>query len=174
MLIFLKEVIDLLNYTGIPYMLSGSLAFNLYAVPRATRDIDVVADITHNDLDKFISLLHNRYYYNKSAMEDAINSKSMFNVIHLESGYKLDVIVLNNHPYEIHKFHRRRTIDLEDRKISVITPEDLIISKIIWIQKLESELQKRDIRQLILKEGIDMEYIHTWCNQLKLNTFELF
>ncbi|MBN1413896.1 MAG: hypothetical protein JW973_02245 [Bacteroidales bacterium] len=171
---FLKEVVDLFGSSGIQYMLSGSLAFNLYAIPRSTRDIDVIADISLHDLDKFISLFHDRYYYSKPAIEDAIRRKGMFNVIDPASGYKLDVIVLGDQPYERQKFNRRRIIDMENRKIHVITSEDLVISKLIWIQQLDSELQKRDISQLMLKEDIDVAYIHSWCNKLNLNTYGLF
>jgi len=174
MLDFLKEVIELFNGLGIQYMLSGSLAYNFYGIPRSTRDIDIVADITLNDLDKFVSLVHDKYYYSLPAIKDAVNGKTMFNIIHFKSGYKLDVIVLKNHPYEIHKFHRRRTISIEDMNIDVITVEDLVISKLLWIQELESELQKRDIIQMLGNDGIDLTYIKSWSNRLKLNTYGLF
>jgi len=173
MLDFLTEVVDLFGRAGIQYMLSGSVAFNLYAVPRSTRDIDMVAQITEKDIDTFIFHLHDNYYYSRQAMEDAISRKCMFNAIHLHSGYKLDVIVLSDHPFEINKFNRRRIIEVENRKIHVITPEDLVISKLMWIQQLESEIQKRDIKQLMLKEDMDINYIKTWCNNLTLNTYGL-
>ena len=38
----LEEVCNKLEEINIPYMLSGSLAMNVYTVPRMTRDIDIV------------------------------------------------------------------------------------------------------------------------------------
>jgi len=121
MLEFLTAIVDLFSRSGIPYMLSGSLAFNLYAIPRSTRDIDIIADISLHDLDKFISQFPDGYYFHKPVMEDAIRRKSMFNIIDPASGYKLDVIVLSDQPYEVHKFNRRRIIDMDNKKIHVIT-----------------------------------------------------
>lgn len=41
----LKIVCHKLNTGNIPYMLTGSFAANFYAVPRMTRDIDIVIEI---------------------------------------------------------------------------------------------------------------------------------
>ena len=39
---FLRQVAEILDEAGVPYMLTGSLASAYYAVPRATQDLDVV------------------------------------------------------------------------------------------------------------------------------------
>jgi hypothetical protein len=39
---FLRKLAFALERTGVPYMLTGSLASSLYGVPRATNDIDFV------------------------------------------------------------------------------------------------------------------------------------
>ena len=40
----LKSVAARLGEAGIPYMVTGSMAANFYAVPRMTRDIDLVVE----------------------------------------------------------------------------------------------------------------------------------
>lgn len=97
----------------------------------------------------------------------------MFNIIHLESGYKVDFIIRSKHPFEVQKFKRRIQIEYYSKKIWVITLEDLIISKLAWIQQLESELQKRDIKNLLENKKTDMKYVKYWCNELKLTTYNL-
>ena len=57
--------------------------------------------------------------------------------------------------------------------IYVVSPEDLLISKLIWIQDLQSPVQMEDISNLIAFDGLDWAYIEKWINQLKLNTFDL-
>ena len=57
--------------------------------------------------------------------------------------------------------------------IYVVSPEDLLISKLIWIQDLQSPVQMEDISNLIVFDGLDWAYIEKWINQLKLNTFDL-
>ena len=41
----LKSVTGRLEAAGIPYMMTGSFAANYYAVPRMTRDIDLVVEL---------------------------------------------------------------------------------------------------------------------------------
>ena len=45
----LKLVTQRLEEAGIPYMLTGSMALNFCAVPRMTRDIDVVVELREED-----------------------------------------------------------------------------------------------------------------------------
>ena len=39
---FVKQIASRLDSAGIAYMLTGSMALAIYAVPRMTRDIDLV------------------------------------------------------------------------------------------------------------------------------------
>jgi hypothetical protein len=45
----LRIVAERLEPAGIPYMLTGSMAANYYAVPRMTRDIDLVVELSPPD-----------------------------------------------------------------------------------------------------------------------------
>ena len=58
-------------------------------------------------------------------------------------------------------------------KIYLVSPEDLIISKIIWIQQIQSNLQIDDINALTKIKNLDGHYIHRWIAALKLNTFDI-
>jgi hypothetical protein len=55
----------------------------------------------------------------------------------------------------------------------MISPEDLLISKMIWIQQLKSEKQVNDIHMLLRLDELDMTYIRTWLNKLDLKTYDL-
>jgi len=50
----LKEVARRLDRAGIAYMVTGSTAANFYSVPRMTRDIDIVVELSEQDVGKFI------------------------------------------------------------------------------------------------------------------------
>lgn len=39
-----------MNTLGIPYMLSGSVAMNVYAEPRTTQDIDIIVEMLLEDV----------------------------------------------------------------------------------------------------------------------------
>ena len=75
----LKLVCKRLESVNIPYMLTGSFAANFFAVPRMTRDIDLVIEILEVDLNKFAQLFEEDFYFEREALVQAINLKSMFN-----------------------------------------------------------------------------------------------
>jgi len=169
----LQLITKILDSQNIPYMLSGSLALTLYAIPRATRDIDMIVELQDKHVNTFIEAIKDKFYFHEPTIKEEIKRHGMFNIIHLESSYKIDFIIRSMHPFEIQKFQRRQQINYLGVKIWVITLEDLIISKLNWIQQLESELQKRDIESLLENTNADMDYIKKWCKDLKLKTYNL-
>jgi hypothetical protein len=51
----LMLVADRLDAARIPYMVSGSMAMNVYAEPRLTRDIDIVVEIRSADIEAIVA-----------------------------------------------------------------------------------------------------------------------
>ena len=169
----LHEISQMLNGLQIPYMLTGSLAYNLYAIPRATRDIDMIIEIQQTDVMRFLQAIQGKYYFYEPTIIEEIKRHGLFNIIHLESSYKIDFIVRSDDIFEIAKFKERNAIEFEGNKLYVISLENLIISKLRWIQLLESELHKRDIETLLKSPNVNIEYIKQWCKKLNLNTYNL-
>jgi predicted nucleotidyltransferase len=54
---FLRKLAAALEGSGVPYMLTGSLASSLYGVPRATNDIDFVISPTRAQLGSLLQFL---------------------------------------------------------------------------------------------------------------------
>jgi len=52
----LQEVTQRLAGAHISYMVTGSIAVSYYAVPRMTRDIDLVVELSSGDADRFCDL----------------------------------------------------------------------------------------------------------------------
>jgi hypothetical protein len=97
----------------------------------------------------------------------------MFNVIDYNSGIKIDFIVRKNTPFHINEFNRRIITDVYNFPAYMVSLEDLVIAKIKWIQEYQSENQINDIVNLIKNPNIDLEYVHKWCREMNLNTFNL-
>lgn len=173
MLKLLEKICQILESLQIPYMLSGSVAMNFYADPRMTHDIDIVVEMQDYDVSSFVSMLEDKFYYFKEGIYEEIRRKGMFNIIDFESGFKVDFIVRKNDLYEQIKFQNRRKANYSNVDLWIISPEDLIISKLQWIQILESGKQKSDIRNLLDNDQLDLEYIKYWCNSLRLKTYKL-
>jgi hypothetical protein len=167
----LEKISRSLESKNIPYMLSGSIALNRYTIPRMTLDIDIVIELGDNNKDSFISLFSENFYINHDTVNQEIKKRGMFNVIDYESGYKVDFIVRKNSEYRINEFQRRKKEKIGEIEVWMVSPEDLIISKIAWIQQLQSDKQISDIKNLLSVPDIDLDYIKHWCNKLQLNTF---
>ncbi len=161
----LRDVTQRLESGGVAFMLTGSMAMNFYAQPRMTRDIDLVVQVTSNQTDLLVSLFEAEYYVDRLAIAKAISQRSMFNLIHNETVIKFDCIVLKNQQYRQEEFARRQRITLGDFQIWIVTREDLILSKLYWARNSKSELQLRDVKNL-LSSDCDMPYLFSRAEEL--------
>ncbi|MFT4022453.1 MAG: hypothetical protein QM664_01565 [Flavihumibacter sp.] len=173
MIPFFEKITDTLEALKIPYMLSGSVAMSVYIVPRATRDFDFVISLLQKDIDLFVQQFTEQYYCDKEAVKDAVQQRSMFNIIDPLSGFKADFVILKDEPYRQEEFSRRKKVAFMSRPIFLVSPEDLILSKLIWIQDIQSTQQADDIKNLSALPDLDWVYIKKWINRLAIRTFDL-
>lgn len=165
----LKIVTSRLNQANILYMVSGSIAANYYTVPRMTRDIDIIVELKQGDADKFVSLFETDFYVNRQMITNEISRQGMFNLIHNQHVIKIDFVIKKSSPYSETAFSRRKEIPIEDIPMWFISAEDLIISKLIWAKDSHSDVQLRDVRNLLQTvENLDSKYIDDWVRQLHL------
>ena len=162
-----RDVSARLERGGLAYMLTGSMAMNYYAQPRMTRDIDLVVALTVQDTDAVVQLFTPDYYVSREAVSSSIAHESLFNLIHQESVIKVDCIVRKNTPYRRAEFERRQRIAIEDFSTWIASKEDLIISKLWWAKDSHSEMQLRDVKNLV-STGCDTGYIEGWTKELGL------
>ena len=170
---FLQTIIAFLHKEEISYMLSGSVALSIYTLPRSTRDFDLIVNLKDSDIEKLAAAFSEGYYCDTDSIKDAIERKGMFNIIDHATGFKADFIILKDEPFRQQEFKRKEKADFLGIPLYVVSAEDLLISKIIWIQDIQSGIQMEDIKQLKSIEGLDWEYINKWITYLDLNTFDL-
>src|SRR5688572_26814103 len=138
---FLRTLILFFDQNNISYMLSGSMAMSTYTLPRLTRDFDFIVHLKQQDVPLLLSHFSQGYYCDEDAVRDAIRNKGMFNIIDHKSNYKADIVILKDEPYRQEEFARRKKIDFLNMEIYIVSAEDLLISKLIWIQELQSAVQ---------------------------------
>ncbi len=163
----LKDVCARMETARIPYMLTGSMAMNYYAQPRMTRDIDIVVALDGADAGKLIASFEPDYFVPQEALKAALREQGMFNLLHLESVVKVDLIVRKQAPYRQTEFGRRVQVQLPGFSAWLVSREDLILSKLAWAKEGESELQMRDVRNLLSGE-IDLAYLRQWAPALNV------
>jgi hypothetical protein len=167
-----KEITSALDARNIPYMISGSMAMFVYTVARTTRDIDIVIELSEESLDSFYEIFKDQFYLHKPSVEEEVQRRGMFNAIDNRSGLKIDFVIRKNLPFRKEEFQRRKRHKLFGHEAWVVSVEDLILSKLIWIQDIQSDRQKEDIKSL-LEQPVDYGYIKKWVDDLKINTFGL-
>lgn len=161
----LREVCTRLERAGLGYMLTGSMAMNYYAQPRMTRDIDMVVAVEPADADRLAALFDPDFYVPHEAVRLAVRERGMFNLLHLESAVKVDLVVCKDEPYRHNEFGRRRRVELPGFSTWIVSKEDLILSKLVWAKDTRSEMQMRDVRNL-LSTGADVSYLLRWAPDL--------
>lgn len=168
----LKIVTGRLNAAGIPYMVTGSIATNFYAVPRMTRDIDLVVELSEPDAERLVGSFRDAFYVDGDMVQRAIREKTMFNLIHQQYVIKVDFVIRKASEYRQEEFSRRRPVSVEGNEFLVVAPEDLILSKLEWSKETRSEAQLADVRNLLRSvEGLDRDYLARWAKRLSLESF---
>jgi hypothetical protein len=150
-------------------MVTGSMAANYYAVPRMTRDIDVVVELSSGDADRLAALFED-FYLDPDAARTAITTRTSFNAIHTASVLKVDFMVRKDSEYRREELRRRRRVMLDDVPIFIVAPEDLIISKLDWARDTRSPIQLADVRNLLAAvSSLDASYMTRWIARLGLD-----
>jgi hypothetical protein len=136
-----------LEDAGMEYMLVGSFASTRYSSPRSTQNIDIVISATPEELRSFIEDLKGKSYYAEiEAALEAHRNESLFNIIDLNTGWKIDLIFLKSTAFGQEEFRRRRKIEVHGFQLFVASPEDIIVAKLEWAKLGASHRQLEDCR----------------------------
>ena len=167
---FVKLIASRLDSVGIPYMMTGSMAMAIYSVPRMTRDIDLVVEVKPVDVDKIVNLFSKDCYIDRDSVKQAVDAHTMFNIIHNEWVVKADFIIRKDEEFRREEFARRQKVVIGDTTILVVSAEDLILSKLVWGKESQSDLQLRDVRQMISTVlELDWKYMKKWATVLGID-----
>ena len=165
---FLNNIISALAKSEIPYMVSGSFASSFHGRPRATNDVDIVIDPAPNQLAAFVELLKVGYYVNADSARESLSKRTMFNVIDIKAGWKVDLIIRKDRPYSAGEFERKRKFPIEGSDLWVVSPEDAILSKLEWSKGRQSQQQFQDALGIVVVQAgrLDIQYLQKWAEEL--------
>lgn len=171
--VLLERLVEILDGSGVPFMIAGSFASAAHGLPRTTQDLDIVIDPpSAAALDHLLRLMPpGDYYVDAAAAHDALRRRSMFNAIDQASGWKVDFIVRKNRAFSREEFGRRVKLSLLDVPVFVASPEDTIVAKLEWSSRSGgSERQRRDVAGVVATVAglLDRPYIERWVDELGL------
>jgi len=164
----LKLLFSKLDDCGIPYMITGSFASNIHGLPRATQDADVIIETDRKTLEGFLESLGPTFYWSTEAAVDALAREQMFNVVHLETGFKVDFIIRKSRPFSKMEFSRRQYAFYLGANRWFATAEDTILAKLEWSKLSSSERQFNDALNVakLQRNNLDRTYLEEWGMQL--------
>jgi hypothetical protein len=167
------QVVDVLEQLNIPYFIGGSLASTVHGVVRATLDVDLIADIQHQNVADLVEAFQSSFYIDGEMIYDAILHQTSFNIIHLDTMFKVDIFIPKGRPFDQAEFRRRtrQVLSTEpERSAYVASAEDILLAKLEWynLGGRVSDRQWGDIQKLlkVQAEQLDYGYLRQWSTQL--------
>lgn len=153
-------------------MLTGSLACSFLGEARSTHNIDLVIDLDVNRVDPLLAEFPaSEFFVSPDAVVEAVCARTMFNIIDMREGDKVDFWLLSNNPFDRARFARRERVDLDGIAIDISTPEDAVLMKLRWsCHSGGSERQDHDARRVfeVHRDVFDIAYVEAWVTRLGL------
>lgn len=176
---FVHQVLAALEAAGIDYLIGGAVATWAWGEPRATLDLDLVANIPLEAVGKLSKELKKRDMLVPAEiiLDNILETRAdlPISIIHMYSGYRADLYPLREgDELRASAFERRQKIDLGAPlgEVYLHSPEDLIIYK-LWYYSLNQQTKHiRDITSIVmtLGEELDFSYIEYWVNKKGLTS----
>ena len=172
----LEPVADALESLSVEFYIGGSTASSAHGFARATIDIDLVADLKGEHVDRLVSVLEGRYYVDAEMIRNAIERTRSFNMIHLPTMFKVDVFIMKDRPFD--RVARTRTqrqplSEASPRQFPIASPEDVILNKLEWYRAGDEVSQRQwgDVVGIIQvqRDRLDREYLRRWAGELGVN-----
>ena len=158
---FFTYVVEVLEKLDIPYMVVGGFAAIFYGAPRLTIDVDIVVDMQLQHIRAFVqSFSPPTYYVSEDGIRESLLRRYPFNVIEPSTGAKVDLVPLPADLFSRFAFQRRRQMqyDQSGRLATFITPEDIILAKLMTYRETGSEKHLQDVRGVLLMQWDELNW----------------
>lgn len=169
----LRPVVSALDRLGVAYEIGGSIASSVHGMPRATMDVDLVADLHREQVDDPLAAIGPDFYSSREVTLDALRDHRAFNLIHRPTMIKVDVFPVGDRRYDRIALERGEEVLLADEpelRARVATPEDVVLRKLEWSRHGDSvsEVQWRDVLGILQVQGnsLDLDYLRRWAAEI--------
>ena len=157
------QVADALTACGISYLLAGSFASNFYGIPRSTEDADFVLQLAGGAGADFAGKLGAGFEFDPQLSFETVTGTHRQYLRHVRTSFKIELFMLSKDAHDQERFARRREQNLFVRKVWLLSPEDVIISKLRWARSKDED----DVKDVmtVQRDRLDWPYIEQWCRE---------
>ena len=167
----LRAVLPHLDRLGIPYLITGGIAATVHGRPRFTQDIDFVIAPSRDQLDRLVEALDPDFVVSQDAAREAHARRGEFNAIHRTLVFKVDFWSSTGDAFDLSRLARAQRLEvIPGVTARVATPEDVIISKLLWLRQGATERNVEDIQGILRAHPgrLDFQYLDSMVRQLQL------
>jgi hypothetical protein len=171
-------VIDVLESLHVPYAIGGSLASALHGMARTTLDSDLVVDLQAEQIKLLVESLQDAFYVDETAVRQAVVHQSSFNLIHLETMFKVDLFIAGQQPFAHDQIRNAQSVMVTtgpERMAQFTSAEDTILAKLRWYRLggESSERQWRDVQGITAVQGERLNLAYLQEQAAKLGVTDL-
>lgn len=155
---------------AIAHALTGSVAASLHAEPIMSLDVDIVVKMAPEAAKRIAARWKTELGADEYSFVRAARTCGMANLLHMPSGLKVDISVLPDEPFysEILRRKVHFTVEGSGETFWIVTPEDIILMKLLWRKDTQSEKQWSNALNVARIRGhtLDWGYMRSWAQQL--------
>jgi hypothetical protein len=159
---------------GIPYFIVGGVAAIAYGDPRTTRDLDVVVEVSAQNISALIAALEQAGFYvagGGDSSDDSSVQPASLQLTHKDTIARADLMIARNDSYSKVQFERRRQYAFPGSvEVYLAAPEDIVIGKLRWGFHSRSEKQQADVLAIFkVQQGdLDYQYLYSWATKFAI------
>ena len=167
----LLEMVGICESHNLNYAILGGLAVRVHGIPRPTYDVDFELTVNDRQLRDFFDAAEKLGYAvaapYRTGWRDLVGGMPLVKLkTFLEAGHTIDVdIFVNDTPFQASVMERRLRIPFDNRQLWFVTPEDLILLKLLANRPRDHG----DIADVLFVQGqLDEEYLRRWARTLQV------
>ena len=155
--------------SDVKVVIMGGLAVSIYAQPRATLDIDGIIELDERYIDNFLTAAEKRgFSWDKEVPIKRIKGLPFITLYYPDGKVYVDLFLAKG-DFQENVIRRSRAVDVEGVKLDLISPEDLILVKLISDRPKDTD----DVREILLEssDDLDFKYLEKWGEKLGVLQF---
>jgi len=163
-----RRLAEVLSSRGIAHAFIGGLAMNAWSIPVPTYDIDVCAELDPEDVPDLIAELDRKGFVPPATawIESIGSARFQEFTVHwpFQDGLRAADIFLATDAFQRNALARRRRVELEEGfQTDVVTPEDLLLYKLVAYRNKDRAAIER---LLAVQSALEWEHVRKWAARL--------